>query len=231
MLIDSLNLDETIRHYYPLIKNIAKSVLNKIPKNMNIDIDDLYSAGSTGLIDAFQKFDSTKSCSFKTYAAHRIEGSILDEIRNQSFAPRSILEKRKSLNKTINYLQVTLGRVPNSMDIISYMNIEPDTYHSLVEESQVLIPVSTSNLRKTETSDKNQFDQLYQKKIKDRISQAIQLLKKRDQLLMSLYYEEEMNFKEIGKVLSLTESRVCQLHSAILLKLRPRLITDVFEAA
>lgn len=230
--------DDVIREYAPLIKFIAQKIAVRLPSN--IELDDLMSAGVIGLMDAIEKYDSSRDNKFKTYAEFRIRGAILDELRAQDWVPRSIRDKAKLLDKTIVQLEADLGRTATDEEVAKALNVNIDEFHDLVNQVRPvsLLPIdqatSFSNTDKKSIMDilegsrtNSPFNQLNVKNIKEVVATAIEELPERQRLVLSLYYYEDLNLKEIGQVLRVTESRVSQLHAQAVTRLRARLAATV----
>lgn len=232
------NKDDLIREYAPLIKFIAQKIAVRLPSN--IELDDLISAGVIGLMDAIEKYDSSRDNKFKTYAEFRIRGAILDELRAQDWVPRSIRDKAKLLDRTMIQLEADLGRSPSDEEVAVALNITLDEFHDLVNQVRPvsLLPIdqttSFSNTDKKSIMDilegsraNSPFNQLNVKNIKEVVAQAIEELPERQRLVLSLYYYEDLNLKEIGQVLRVTESRVSQLHAQAVTRLRAKLSATI----
>lgn len=230
--------DELIKEYAPLIKFIAQKIAVRLPSN--IELDDLISAGVIGLMDAIDKYDPTRDNKFKTYAEFRVRGAILDELRAQDWVPRSIRDKAKLLDKTIANLEIELGRTATDEEVAKALNVNIDEFHELVNQVRPvsLLPIDQattfSNTDKKSIMDilegsrlNNPFNQLNIKSIKDVVAQAIEELPERQRLVLSLYYYEDLNLKEIGQVLRVTESRVSQLHAQAVTRLRAKLASTI----
>jgi len=230
----SKNKDDLIREYAPLIKFIAQKIAIRLPAN--IELDDLMSAGVIGLIDAIEKYDPTRDNKFKTYAEFRIRGAILDELRAQDWVPRSIRDKAKALDKMVIHLESTLGRNPTDEEIAEGLKITIEEFYDLVNQVRPVSLLSIDEQQTFNNVDKksilnlletsklmNPFNQLNIKTIKDIVAQSIEELPDRQRLVLSLYYYEDLNLKEIGQVLRVTESRVSQLHAQAVQKLRAKL--------
>lgn len=237
-VLTSAHKNELIKEYAPLIKFVAQKIAVRLPSN--IELDDLISAGVIGLMDAIDKYDSTRDNKFKTYAEFRVRGAILDELRAQDWVPRSIRDKSKVLDKTIASLEVDLGRTAKEEEIAQALNVSLDDFHDLVNQVRPvsLLPIDQattfSNTDKKSIMDilegsklNNPFNQLNIKSIKDVVAQAIEELPERQRLVLSLYYYEDLNLKEIGQVLRVTESRVSQLHAQAVTRLRAKLATTI----
>lgn len=226
--------DDLVKEYAPLIKFVAQKIAVRLPSN--IELDDLISAGVIGLMDAIDKYDPSRDNKFKTYAEFRIRGAILDELRAQDWVPRSIRDKAKLLDKTIIALEADLGRTPEDEEVAAHLNITMDEFHELVNQVRPVSLLSIDEQQSFGDTDKksiinliegtklnNPFNQLNMKTVKDAIAVAIDGLPERQRLVLSLYYYEDLNLKEIGQVLRVTESRVSQLHAQAVTRLRARL--------
>ncbi len=230
--------NELIKEYAPLIKFIAQKIAVRLPPN--IHIDDLISAGSIGLMDAIDKWDPTRDNKFKTYAEFRIRGAILDELRSQDWVPRSVRDKSKALDRTIAALESDLGRSPTDEEISDKLNMPIDEFHGLINQVRPVSLLSIDDQPTFSDSDKKSianllegaksnspFNQLNVKVVKDVVAKAIEELPERQRLVLSLYYFEDLNLKEIGQVLRVTESRVSQLHAQAVVRLRAKLAISI----
>ena len=230
--------EELIKEYSSLIKFVAQKIAIRLPPN--IELDDLISAGSIGLMDAIDKWDPTRDNKFKTYAEFRIRGAILDELRAQDWVPRSVRDKTKALDRAISQLENELGRYPTEEEISSRLNMPIEEFHSLVNQVRPVSLLSIDDQPTFNDSDKksianllegakatNPFNQLNVKAIKDVVAKAIEELPERQRLVLSLYYFEDLNLKEIGQVLNVTESRVSQLHAQAVTRLRVKLASTM----
>ncbi len=232
--------DKLIMEYAPLIKFIAQKRAIRLPSNL--ELDDLISSGVIGLLDAMEKYDPSRDNKFKTYAEFRIRGSILDELRAQDWIPRSVRDKAKMLDRAIGTLETELGRIPKEEEIAAQLKMTMPEYHSLVNQVR---PVSVLSIDEKDTFssvDKksllqilekckfsNPLSQLSMKSVKETVAESIESLPERQRLVLSLYYYEDMNLKEIGQILRVTESRVSQLHAQAISRLRSKLNTFVAE--
>lgn len=230
--------EELIKEYAPLIKFVAQKIAIRLPPN--IELDDLISAGSIGLMDAIDKWDPTRDNKFKTYAEFRIRGSILDELRGQDWVPRSVRDKSKALDRTVAALENEIGRVPTEEEISGKLNMSMEEFHGLVNQVRPVSLLSIDDQPTFSDSDKksianllegakssNPFNQLNLKVVKDVVAKAIEELPERQRLVLSLYYFEDLNLKEIGQVLQVTESRVSQLHAQAVIRLRAKLTVTI----
>lgn len=230
--------DSLIKEYAPLIKFIAQKIAARLPSN--IELDDLISSGVIGLMDAIDKYDPSRDNKFKTYAEFRVRGAILDELRSQDWVPRSIRDKSKVLDRTIGQLEQDLGRSPTDEEIAKTLNITQDEFHDLVNQVRPVSLLSIDDSQTFSNTDKksilnllegsklaNPYNQLNLKKVKDIVAKAIEDLPERQRLVLSLYYYEDLNLKEIGQVLKVTESRVSQLHAQAVTRLRAKLAATI----
>jgi RNA polymerase sigma factor for flagellar operon FliA len=231
--------DKLILEYAPLIKFIAQKIAVRLPSN--IELDDLISSGVIGLMDAIEKYDPSRDNKFKTYAEFRIRGAILDELRAQDWVPRSVRDKAKLLDRTMIELEASLGRAASDEEISAKLNMTMDEFYDLVNQVRPVSVLSIDESATFSNVDKksilnlleatklnNPFSQLNVKSVKDIVTKAIEDLPERQRLVLSLYYYEDLNLKEIGKVLRVTESRVSQLHAQAVSRLRAKL-AQVFE--
>lgn len=230
--------NKLIEEYAPLIKFIAQKIAVRLPSN--IEIDDLISSGVIGLMDAIDKYDPTRDNKFKTYAEFRIRGAILDELRAQDWVPRSIRDKSKLLDRTTAQLESEMGRIPTDEEISQALNMNMTEFYDLINQVRPvsLLPIhDTQNFNDVDKKSlmdilegsklNNPHTQFNLKVVKDIITQAIEELPERQRLVLSLYYYEDLNLKEIGKVLRVTESRVSQLHAQAVSRLRAKLSTTL----
>lgn len=239
--IDPVLKDEIIIEYAPLIKYIAQKIASRLPSN--IELDDLISCGVIGLMDAIDKYDPTRDNKFKTYAEFRIRGAILDELRAQDWIPRSVREKAKLIEKTFLRLEGELGRPATDEEMCSALGMSQDEFYDLLDQAKAVSILNIDDSTSFSKGDKklmagllenkkasNPFAAVNYKRAQERIKEGIKSLPEKQRLVLSLYYYEDLNLKEIGQVLNVTESRVSQLHTQAVLKLRARLKND-FESA
>lgn len=227
--------EELVLEYAPLIKYIAQKIAARLPAN--IELDDLISSGVIGLIDAMNKYDSSRDNKFKTYAEFRIRGAILDELRAQDWVPRSIREKAKVLERCYLRIEQKKGSQATDEEVCHELGISKIEFHELLHQVRSISLLSYDDLSHFSKADKramhgisdncsknhnplNEVSVAYIKKI---IANAIRELPEKQRLVLSLYYYEDLNLKEIGKVLDVTESRVSQLHTQAILRLKMKL--------
>jgi RNA polymerase sigma factor for flagellar operon FliA len=227
--------DKLIVEYSPLIKYIAQRIAARLPAN--IELDDLISSGVIGLMDAIDKYDSSRDNKFKTYAEFRIRGAILDELRAQDWVPRSVREKAKQLERIYNRIEQEKGRQATDEEVCQELGVPMEEFHDLLNQVRSVSLLSYDNLANSSKADKaalhnlgdqNQrtatpYSEVNLASVKRLLAEAIRDLPEKQRLVLSLYYFEDLNLKEIGRVLDVTESRVSQLHTQAVLRLKGRL--------
>jgi RNA polymerase sigma factor for flagellar operon FliA len=227
--------NELIVDFAPLIKYIAQRIAARLPAN--IELDDLISAGVIGLMDAIDKYDSSRDNKFKTYAEFRIRGAILDELRSQDWVPRSVREKAKILERAYSKIEQEKGRQATDEEVCEVLGISQDEYHEMLSQVRSVSLLSFDDLTGFSKADKKSlhslgdgsprvstpFSEVNVASLKRMIAEAIRDLPEKQRLVLSLYYYEDLNLKEIGKVLDVTESRVSQLHTQAVIRLKGKL--------
>ena len=239
--ITTENREEVIKRYSPMIKYVANRIAMRLPPH--IEVDDLISVGVLGLMDAISKYDSSRGAKFKTYAEFRVRGAILDELRAMDWVPRSIRQKASSVDKVVQQLQAKLSRAPEDEEVAKAMGISLDQFHETLNETKSIPIFSLEDLGIAKESGEQQslLDCLAGKadadpqtqirliELKEIIAKAIDALPEKERLMVSLYYYEELTMKEIGAVLEITESRVSQIHSKAVYRLRTKLKAIIAE--
>ncbi|MFN3568255.1 MAG: sigma-70 family RNA polymerase sigma factor [Caldimicrobium sp.] len=226
-------IEQIIEEFLPRINHLANKygylgqpVLSK---------EDLVSAGIIGLIEAYNRYDPTKKVAFKTYAEYRIRGAILDEIRKVDVIPRSVREKSTELEEKIKELYLKLGRLPTEEEIAEALRMSLEDYYRLLENIKGIsfIDISAFKQKMPEVEEDDIFqltainnsaldvlEHIFLKEIQEKLEDALNLLTDKERMVLALYYYEDMNMKEIAKVLGYTEGRISQIHQQALLKLR-----------
>lgn len=238
--VDGKLRDQLIMDYAPLIRFVAQRIAARLPSN--IDIDDLISAGVIGLMDAIEKYDPSRDNKFKTYAEFRIRGAILDELRSQDWVPRSVRDKAKRIERTYAELEQRFGRPVSDEELCDALGMDLEEYYEMVSKVKSVTLLSVDELSSGAQSDRksllellenpnaqNPYSQLKSKGARDVLMTKIEELPEKQRLVLSLYYYEDLNLKEIGKILSVTESRVSQLHTQAVEKLRNKLKNSLTE--
>jgi RNA polymerase sigma factor for flagellar operon FliA len=229
------NREKLIVEYSGLIKFIASKIAARLPSN--IELDDLISSGVIGLMDAIDKYDSTRDNKFKTYAEFRIRGAILDELRSQDWVPRSVREKAKVLERAYAKIEQVKGRQATDDEVCMELGMSTEQYHEMLNEVRSVSLLSYDDLTNLSNADKRSlhgngeagskvptpYSEVSVAHLKKLVAEAIEDLPEKQRLVLSLYYYEDLNLKEIGRVLDVTESRVSQLHSQAIFKLKARL--------
>ena len=222
--------EQLVKKYLPLVKYIASRVI--IGKNKYIEYEDLLSYGMIGLMDSLNKFDETREIKFSTYASIRIRGAMIDELRKNSPISKGAMDKLNRYNQAVDFLQKKLLHEPSDIEIAELLNITLGEMGEIEGYINYLSVVSLEDLIFSEDDDMplsntirddnspNPEKVLEEKEQLEYLAKAIKTLNERDSLLLSLYYYERLTLKEIGKILEVSESRVCQLHSRALVHLR-----------
>jgi len=228
-MISKQKRDQQIMKYAPLVKNIVERFAMKLPDH--IEKEDLVNVGIIGLISAVERFDKGRNVKFETYARFRIRGAILDELRSRDNLSRSARNKDTKLVNALTSLQKKLRRQPTDEEISEYLGISLDDYYKLLDEAKAISIISSDNLPPNycekyyhydilKKINNNPLSLITNNELKNEIKEAIDALPEKERLVLSLYYYEELTLKEIGMVMELTESRICQIHSHAVLKLR-----------
>jgi len=232
---EGVSQDEMILRYAPFIKYIAHRLAMRLPSH--VLVEDLISAGVIGLMDALTKFDPHKKVEFKTYAEFRIRGAMLDELRSLDWVPRSVRQKANQIEKSTQQLEKAKGRPAEDEEIADALGISLDEYYERINEINGMPLLDQEMLREKagklsdeeilnllfEEEENSPFHVLSYKEMKDILTEAIEELPVNEKRVISLYYYDELTLKEIGEVLGLTESRICQIHTKVILKLRGKL--------
>lgn len=221
-----------IEDYMGLVKRIAYHLKGRLPSS--VQVDDLIQSGTIGLLEAIQKYDASQGASFETYAGIRIRGSMLDEIRKGDWTPRSVHRKSREVSEAVRAVEARTGREARDEEVAAELGVDLETYHQTLQDAvttQVLSidtpdheDLSEDQLSLQDAADDAEpMQDLMQSQFQQHLVAAISSLPEREQIVMSLYYDEELNLKEIGEVLGVSESRVCQIHGQALVRVRARL--------
>ncbi len=219
--------DQTlIEQHSVLVRRIAHHLLARMPGSVNLD--DLIQAGMIGLMEAIRKYDGGRGASFETYAGIRIRGAMLDEVRRADWAPRSVHRQHRQVSEVIRQLEHRFGRAPQEREIAEEMGISLDEYFRIIHDALSSRLFSVESIMEdggqTEHDSGNDvYERLSRADLQQQLAQAIRQLPEREALVLALYYDEELNLKEIGEVLTVSESRVSQIHSQAVMRLRSRL--------
>ncbi|WP_346797090.1 RNA polymerase sigma factor FliA [Halomonas sp. Bachu 37] len=222
-----INQSELLAQYMPLVRRQALSLQVRLPSC--IELDDLIQAGMVGLLEALGRFDASQGASFATFASQRIRGAMVDELRTRDWLPRSVRRSARAMDEAVRRLEQVLGRPPEEHEIAAELEMPLEAYRQLLSDtnSGQLLPfealVEESGEPAGDIAAHLPFETLLDGQQRQRLIEAIEQLPEREKLLMALYYQEELNLKEVGAVLGVTESRVSQLHSQAISRLRARL--------
>ncbi len=227
-----LDIDSMLRQYSPLVRRLAHQMIAKLPAN--VEIDDLIQVGMIGLTDALNRFEAGKGVQFETFATQRIRGAMLDELRGADWLSRGTRKQQRDIEGAVHRLEQRLGRAPHESEIAKEMSMSLPDYQEMlgkVRGTQLIYLEDMSG----EDGDNDYLDRhvsdegndplslLQDQRMRLALVEAIKNLPEREQYVMSMYYEQDMNLKEIAAVLGVTESRVCQLHSQSIARLRVKL--------
>lgn len=221
--------DALVTRFAPLVKRIAYHMIGRLPAS--VMVDDLIQAGMIGLLDAARHYDESQGASFETYASIRVRGAMLDELRRNDWAPKSVHRKAREAAEAVRRVEADTGRDATDQQVAREMGISLDEYH------QILLDASTSKVANFEdlgldesamgdglpVNEPAPLREVQNERFATSLAAAIETLPERERLVLSLYYDKELNLKEIGAVLNVTESRVSQLLSQAYLRLRARL--------
>jgi RNA polymerase sigma factor for flagellar operon FliA len=222
-----------IRQYQPLVRRLAHHMMAKLPAN--VQVDDLIQVGLIGLSDALSRYEAGQGAQFETFATQRIRGAMLDELRENDWMSRGSRKSQKEIEQALHRLEHRLGRTPLESEIATEMGMSLSDYQLLLGKVRGTQLVYLEDMgrghddddsfldRHMADSDADPLNLLGDQRLREALVAAIKLLPEREQLIMSMYYEQDMNLKEIALVMNVTESRVCQLHSQSIARLRAKM--------
>lgn len=231
----TLDRENYVVQFAPLVKRMAHHLLAKLPAS--VEPDDIIQAGLIGLMDAVSRFEESQGVQFETYATQRIRGAMLDELRANDWLPRSVRKSQRQIERSISKLEQRLKRPPQETEIAAELGISLSDYQQMLQEARGYQLLYVDDFASEEDAgggvsflDRNVCDKkadplerIQDQAFKQMLVQAIDTLPEREKLLMGLYYEQELNFREIAAVLGVTESRICQLHSQAVARLRVKM--------
>jgi RNA polymerase sigma factor for flagellar operon FliA len=222
------------QRYVPLVRHEALRLQVRLPAS--VELDDLLQAGGIGLLNAVERYDALQGTAFTTYAVQRIRGAMLDELRSRDWAPRSVRRNAREVASAMQKVEQRVGRPATEQEVAQILDID------LAEYRQILLDTNNSQLFSYDEwreehgesveplleghEDANPLQHLLEGNLRQRVIEAIEALPEREKMVLTLYYQEELNLKEIGAVLEVGESRVSQLHSQAIKRLRARLNND-----
>jgi RNA polymerase sigma factor for flagellar operon FliA len=220
--------EECLKEYAPLVKRIAHHMMVKLPNS--VEVDDIIQAGMIGLLDAASRYDEFRGAQFETYAAQRIRGAMLDELRSADWLPRSMRRDMRRIEAAIHRLQQQLGHPPAESEIAKELGVALPQYQQMLQEARGAQLVYYEDFhdednedffdRHNFNNDSNPLASLQDERFRVALIKAIDNLPERERLMMALHYEQDLNLREIGEVMEVSESRVCQLHSQAVARLR-----------
>ena len=227
-----LDANAMLKQYSPLVRRLAHQMIAKLPAN--VEIDDLIQVGMIGLNDAMSRFDSGQGVQFETFATQRIRGAMLDELRGSDWMSRGGRRQQREIETAVHKLEQKLGRAPQESEIAELMGMSLSQYQEVLGKVRGTQLVYLEDMsgdeggddyldRHVSNEDTNPLSMLQDHRMREALVEAIKNLPEREQYVMSMYYEHDMNLKEIAAVLKVTESRVCQLHSQSIARLRVKL--------
>jgi RNA polymerase sigma factor for flagellar operon FliA len=216
--------DDLVARHAELVKRIAYHLAGRLPAS--VEVADLIQAGMLGLLEAASSYSAGKGASFETFAGIRIRGAMLDALRRLDWAPRSVHRKAREAAAAMREVELETGREARDTEVAARMGVSLDEYHRVVQDAancQIASLDDTEGEVEVPDHASDPFREVQGGEFREALAAAIAELPERERLVMSMYYDDELNLKEIGAVLSVTESRVCQLHGQALVRLRARL--------
>jgi RNA polymerase sigma factor for flagellar operon FliA len=222
---------ELVLKHADLVKRIAYHLVSRMPPN--VEVDDLIQSGMIGLLDAAKHYSADKGANFETYAGIRIRGAMLDEVRKSDWTPRSVHRNMREMAEVVRKIENAKGHEATPVDIAGALGVSMEDYHRLVQDAASCRVFSFDQVSSGEDESSpadhardegpGPFDHIEEAGFRDALAAAINGLPEREKLVLSLYYDEDMNLREIGEVLEVSESRVCQIHGQALVRVRARL--------
>lgn len=226
-----IDTEQFIIEFTPLVKRIAYHMLTRLPAS--VQVDDLIQAGMIGLLDAINRYEGSYGRQFESYAAQRIRGSILDELREADWLPRSIRKKMRLIESAVSTLEQRNGCAPSEQELAKELNMSLDEYQETLQSARGAQLIYYEDFQQEDDepfldrlcadSDSDPLNALLDDNYRAHLINAIDNLPPREKQVMGMHYEQEMNLREIGEVLGVSESRVCQLHTQAIARLRSRM--------
>lgn len=232
----SVKTNDMVERHAPLVKRIACHLINRLPAS--VLLEDMVQAGMIGLLEASSKYDETQGASFETYAGIRIRGSMLDEIRKNDWAPRSVHRKARMVAEAVREIENTHGRDARDVEIAETLEMSLEEYYKILHDNSYhkVLSVDDTSVNTGETMLESMSDNapgilegMHVDDMQRMLSEAVASLPERERLVMALYYDEELNLREIGAVMGVSESRVSQIHSQAVIRLQARMSNRMAE--
>ena len=229
-----INKDQLVQRFAPLVKRIAYHLMARLPSS--VQVDDLVQNGMMGLLDAINRFEAGMGAQFETYAAQRIRGAMLDGLRENDWLPRSLRRDFRRIEVAISQLEQQHGRAPSEQELAAALDMTLADYQKMLQDARGHQLISFEDL--VEDGDEDFLERhltdhsaepskiLEDESLRRLLVDGIEALPEREKLMMALYYEQDLNLREIGEVMGVTESRVCQLHTQVVARLRARIFAD-----
>ena len=221
------SIEQKLEEHLPLVKRLAHHLSARLPSS--VQIDDLFQAGMIGLLEALNRYDASQGAQFTTYASIRIRGAMLDELRRGDWTPRSVHRKSREMMEVINRLEQE-GRGTSDKEVADEMGISIDEYNQIIQDSNMACFYSIDLLEEETPGGSNIEDErfgplemLSDDGFRDALAKEIGRLPDREKMMMALYYQEDLNLREIGEVMGVSESRVSQIHGQAMMRLRARM--------
>jgi len=226
-----INKDQLVQRFAPLVKRIAYHLMARLPSS--VQVDDLIQNGMMGLLDAINRFEAGMGAQFETYAAQRVRGAMLDGLRENDWLPRSLRRDFRRIEVAISQLEQQFGRAPSEQELANSLDMSLAEYQKMLQDARGHQLISFEDmvedgdedfLERHLTDESSEPSKLLEdQSLRQILAQGIELLPEREKLMMALYYEQDLNLREIGAVMNVTESRICQLHSQAVARLRARI--------
>lgn len=229
---ETRQVDRLVAEHVPLVKRIAYHLIHRLPSS--VQVDDLVQSGIVGLIEAARHYQADQGASFETYAGIRVRGAMLDEVRRNDWAPRSVHRKARELSAAVRAVENRLGRAARDAEVAEELGMGLEEYHQRVRDAAGYQVFSLEEApggdedgegreARLPAADHGPYESLADGDFRTALASTIAALPEREALVLSLYYDDELNLREIGEVLGVTESRVSQIHSQALVRLRARM--------
>ncbi len=224
--VSKLSQDQLVHEHASLVKRIAYHLISRLPAC--VQVEDLIQSGMIGLLEAAKNYDASQGASFETYAGIRIRGSMLDEIRKGDWTPRSLHRKVREITAAMREIEAEQGRDARDTEVAERLGMELDEYHQVLQDASSHQIVSFENILSKDaeiaegsgSAIAGPYESLEAQNLKEVLARVISGLPERERLVMSLYYDEELNLRETGEVLGVSESRVCQIHSQAMIRIK-----------